>query len=130
MAEELKDFKVLIIEDSYIVRLEVRQALEEYGIQVVELNNAEDFFNFSYRYHDLNLLLLDISLPGMDGLSALERIRACDEWLRLPVIMLTGRADKKTVEKAIIAGALDYIRKPFTSEILLEKVAQVLNLGS
>ena len=118
--------KILVIEDSYIVRFEVRQALDGCGLQIMELDNAEEFFRFSKRYDDLSLLILDISLPGMDGLTALEKMRNDGRWAGLPVIMLTGRADRQTVGRALQAGAADYIRKPFSAGELKEKVLPVL----
>ncbi len=118
--------KVLVIDDSIIIRLEVRRILETYGVQVLELDNVEDFFRFSGKYRDLNLILLDVSLPGMDGLTALEKMRADRSWAYLPVVMLTARSDRTTVERALQTGAVNYIRKPFTREILLERVEKVL----
>lgn len=118
--------KVLIIEDSNLVRLEVKRILETYGLTVLELNNAEDFFRFSDRYTDLSLLILDITLPGMDGLTALEKIHSQQKFAYLPVIMLTGRADRDTVCRALQAGAVNYIRKPFGREELVERVEHVL----
>ena len=120
--------KVLIIEDSYIVRFEVKQALEPYGLEVLELDNAETFFRLPYHFKDSCLLLLDISLPGLDGLSTLERMRTNPEWANLPVIMLTGRADRHTVKRALQAGANDYIRKPFTSEELVKRIERILGI--
>ncbi|MFZ5752620.1 MAG: response regulator [Bacillota bacterium] len=118
--------KVLIVEDSNIVRLEVKRTLEQYGVKVLELVNAEDLFRFPKRYQEVNLIILDITLPGMDGLTALERMRSEQAWAYLPVIILTGRADRVTVQRALKAGAVNYIRKPFTKEGLLERVEGVL----
>ncbi|MEW6662160.1 MAG: response regulator [Bacillota bacterium] len=121
-----KSRKVLVIDDSSLVRLEVRRTLEKYGVEVLELNNAEDLFRYPWRYQGLNLLILDITLPGMDGISALEKIHITGTWPYLPVIMLTGRADRAVVTRALQAGAVDYIRKPFAREELLERVEGVL----
>lgn len=118
--------KVLVVEDSKLIRLEVRRTLEEYGLEVLEMDNAEDIFRFPGRFKDLSLLILDINLPGMDGLAALEKMHADRSWAHLPVIMLTGRADRDTVTRALQAGAVNYIRKPFTREELLERVERVL----
>lgn len=118
--------KVLVVEDSKLIRLEVRRTLEAYGLEVLELDNAEDLFRFSGRFRDISLLILDINLPGMDGLTALEKMQAEKSWAYLPVIMLTGRADRDTVKRAVQAGAVNYLRKPFTGVELLERVERVL----
>jgi len=118
--------KILIVEDSNIVRLEVKRTLEPFNVEVLELNNAEDIFLFPKRYQKVDLILLDITLPGMDGLTALEKINENREWSYLPVIMLTGRADRHTVHRALKAGAVNYIRKPFTKKELLIRIERVL----
>jgi DNA-binding response OmpR family regulator len=121
-----KGKKVLVIDDSALIRLEVKRNLEKYGVEVIELSNAEDLFQYPWRYQGLNLLILDILLPGMDGISALEKIRQTGAWSYLPVIMLTGRSDRSAVTRALQAGAIDYIRKPFAREEFLERVEGVL----
>lgn len=118
--------RILIIEDSNIVRLEVKRILEQYGIEVIELNNAEDFFQYPYRFKNINLLILDINLPGLDGLTALEKLRHYPQWAYLPVIMLSGRCDAHTVHRALQAGAVNYLRKPFDSRELLARIEQAL----
>lgn len=118
--------KVLIVEDSNIVRLEVKRALRHFDVELLELNNAEDIFLFPKRYQKIDLILLDITLPGMDGLTALEKINENREWPYIPVIMLTGRADRRTVQRALKAGAVNYIRKPFSIGELLDRIERVL----
>jgi DNA-binding response OmpR family regulator len=126
MARMDKGKKVLVIDDSALIRMEVKRTLEKYGVEVIELSNAEDFFQYLWRYQGLNLLILDIILPGMDGISALEKIKLTGAWQYLPVIMLTGRAERADVTRALQAGAVDYIRKPFAREELLERVEGIL----
>jgi len=118
--------KVLVIEDSNLVRLEVKRILQEHDCIVLESNNAEDLFRLRWQYKDIDLLILDVALPGMDGLTALEYLQADPWWEYLPVIVLTGRADPVTVKRALKGGAVDFISKPFEAQNLWLRVERVL----
>lgn len=74
----------------------------------------------------VDLILLDIAMPGMDGLETLEKIRAHAGWEKLPVIMLTAAADKSTIVKASRLGIADYVRRPFVAEDLISRVERTL----
>lgn len=124
------EIKILIIDDSYLARLEVKLALEQYGFELLELESMEAFFRAPQKYLHVDLMLLDIALPGIDGVTALEMMRADPIKLNTPVIMVTGRADRRTVQRALQAGALDYIIKPFTRKELLDRVVRVLQLNN
>ena len=121
--------KILIVDDSYLARLEIKLALEQFNFELLELESMEVFFRTPQQYRNLDLILLDISLPGLDGVTALEMMRDESVALNVPVIMITGRADRRTVQRALQAGALDYIIKPFTRKELLERVARALQLN-
>lgn len=118
--------KILVVEDSHLVRLKVRNALARRGYEVVELARAEDMFLSRSLFNELALIILDINLPGLDGLAALEKIRADASLPYVPVMMLTGSADRKTVQRAINLGAVEYLIKPFTDEALLRRVEKIL----
>ena len=120
--------RVLVIDDTRVIRLSIKTIFEKYGVEVLELGNVEDLFQAVWKYHRVDLLFLDIELPGMDGLTALEKIRRDPVLSKVPVIMLTSNADPHNVKKAIHAGIVDYVRKPFTSETLLQRVRPLLQL--
>lgn len=121
--------KILVIEDSNIIRMEVKLILEKHGFTVLELNNAEDLLKHIWRYYDVDLLILDITLPGMDGLTALQQLQHDQHFAYIPVIILTGLSDRDTVRRAIAAGAVNYIKKPFAREELLERVQHALGIS-
>ena len=121
-------YRILVIDDARVIRLSVKSIFEKLDSEVVELGNVEDLFQSSWKYQNLDLLFLDIDLPGMDGLTALEKIKQSPALAKVPIIMLTGHADPQMVRKAINAGILDYVRKPFTKETLLRRAGSILNL--
>src|SRR5512147_3256565 len=96
--------------------------LEQAGYQVRTAASAEDAIE-SVRYAPPDLVVLDIGLPGMDGLEALREIKSQDN---LPVIFLTGRRRELDEVVGLELGADDYITKPFDVDVVLARVKAVL----
>lgn len=122
-------YRVLVIDDTRVIRLSLKSLLEKIDAEVLELANAEDLFESSWRYLNLDLIFLDIDLPGMNGMTALIKIKEDPKWTGVPIIMLTSQADPDVVKRAIQAGIVDYIRKPFLAETLLNRITSLLNSG-
>ena len=120
--------KILVVDDSNLIRLELRKILEDNEMIVSELNNAEDIFRLAWQFSDIDLLILDVILPGMDGITALQQMRSDPSWSYLPVIILTGQADSQTVSRALKGGAIDFILKPFTRDDVLKRVTRILSI--
>lgn len=121
-------YRILVIDDARVIRLSLKSILEKLDAEVLELGNVEDLFQSSWKYQNLDLLFLDIDLPGMDGLTALAQIKQSPILTNVPIVMLTGHTDPHMVRRAISSGILDYVRKPFTKETLLRRAGSVLNL--
>ena len=100
----------------------MQRGLRAHGHQTVLAETGEDGVLLA-EDDTLELVLLDISLPGLNGHQVLERVRAARP--RLPVIMLTARSDVKSKVAALHAGADDYITKPFVFEELLARIQAV-----
>lgn len=76
----------------------------------------------------VNLILLDIQMPGMDGIKTMELIQKHDDWRFIPVMFLTASSDRETVLKAGKLGATGYIKKPFEPKELVQRVILTLEL--
>jgi DNA-binding response OmpR family regulator len=83
---------------------------------------ASAFGNFVF-----DLILLDWNMPNMDGLTFLKTIKADDTFKNIPVIMVTSESEKTRIIEAIKAGAVNYVVKPFSKEVILEKIQTVLS---
>lgn len=118
--------KVLIVDDQNSVRQMTRMTLEQLGIRHV--HEAENGVNAmeTASIQPLDLVISDYNMPEMDGLGLLRAIRGHPVVRKLPFILLTGRGDKELVVKAAQAGANNYLIKPFTPQILREKIEQVM----
>lgn len=119
--------KILIIEVSKLIRLQLRLQLEKNGFEVLELNNAEELFAFSTRFLGIDLIVLEINLPGMDGITALEKMSQDKLLSTIPVVVLTGCTDPGSVRNALKAGAVDFIAKPYSPEGVCERIARIID---
>jgi DNA-binding response OmpR family regulator len=117
--------QILLVDDDALIRRSVAFNLEQAGYQVFSAGNAEDALLISRRVTP-NLVLLDIGLPGMDGLDAL---RSFKNQLNVPVIFLTARQRSLDEVLGLEMGADDYITKPFDMDVLLARVKAVLRRG-
>jgi CheY-like chemotaxis protein len=93
--------------------------LEAHGMDVVYAENGKDGMEVLRENPDIQLVLMDIMMPGMDGYETIRAIRADDQFEQLPIISLTAKAMKGDREKSIASGASDYITKPVDIDQLL-----------
>jgi RNA polymerase sigma factor (sigma-70 family) len=112
---------VYVIDDDEDVRNSLRWLLRSAGYVVREYGTAEDFLPNAIDAGTPACVLLDVNLPGKDGLTLLREIR--QQVPQLAVLMVTGFGDVPMAVKALKLGALDFIEKPYTDELLLEKIA-------
>jgi two-component system alkaline phosphatase synthesis response regulator PhoP len=111
--------KVLVVEDDRGVRDVVRIALESEGMEVEVAKSAEAALELLGPAHPFNLAILDVMLPGMDGITLCRELRARDS---VPIIMLTARDDETSVVVGLEVGADDYVTKPFSTRQLASRV--------
>ena len=120
--------KVLTVDDSRTIRLLVKRYLQPLGAEILEACDGKEGVEAAVE-HKPDLIILDITMPIMDGRQALQAIRQNDETKDIPVIMLTAESRKEMVMSLIQLGVSDYIVKPFNQEMLMEKIEEVLGLG-
>ncbi|MCA8864653.1 MULTISPECIES: response regulator transcription factor [unclassified Halomonas] len=118
--------KVLVVDDEPNIVLSLEFLMEQAGFEVVTAEDGEQALA-SVNESQPDLLLLDISLPGMSGFDVLERLRSEAATAQLPIIMLTAHGRDVEREKGMALGADDYITKPFSTQSLVEKVKALLS---
>lgn len=111
--------RIVVIDDDPAVTSVLRRGLTLEGFTVATAEDGEQGLDL-IREQAPDLIILDIMMPGLDGLSVLERLRAADE--RAPVLLLTAKDAPADQVRGLNAGADDYVVKPFTFEVLLARV--------
>jgi DNA-binding response OmpR family regulator len=114
--------RVLVVDDDLTVRDVVRRYLERAGHQVALADNGEDALAWIAR-HEPDLVVLDLMLPGIDGLEVCRRLR---ETSAVPVVMLTALGEEENRIAGLQLGADDYVTKPFSPRELALRVSSVL----
>jgi CheY-like chemotaxis protein len=123
----LEGRRVLIVEDDVRNVFALSNVLEPKGIAVIIARNGREALDVLARCSQqaatrIDLVLMDIMMPEMDGLTAMREIRKRGEWKNLPIIALTAKAMADDHDKSLAAGANDYIAKPLDVEKLLSLV--------
>jgi DNA-binding NtrC family response regulator len=122
--------KVLIVDDEPAVLFMLREALEERGHEVTSAENGAIAAALAEqgKLHDVELVLTDYAMPGLDGLELLGRLRRDDP--ERPVVLLTARGSERLAVRALKEGAFDYLPKPFELDEFDAVVARALETGS
>jgi CheY-like chemotaxis protein len=114
--------KVLLMDDDIRNIFAINSILESRGMEVIHAENGIEGIRLLEQNPDVDLILMDTMMPEMDGLSATQEIRKNPEFQNLPIISLTAKAMKGDREKALEAGASDYVTKPVDPDKLLSVI--------
>ena len=114
---------ILVVDDDAGLRRALRRVLVAHGFEVEEAADGDEALS-RFRARPFDLVLLDVMMPGIDGIEVCERMRAEDE--ELPVLMLTARDAVRDRVAGLEAGADDYLVKPFANEELVARVRALL----
>jgi two-component system, chemotaxis family, chemotaxis protein CheY len=127
----VKKLKVLIVDDSAVMRKIVERALRQAGLEISEVleasNGAEALVEV--QKGSLDIILSDINMPVMDGLEFLRNLATLEAGKGVPVVMITTEGSEARVVEALSVGAKGYIRKPFTPEQVKERVTPLIGSG-
>lgn len=122
--------KILSVDDSAIIRKIMRMAVEVIEYEFMEAADGEEALKvIEQEYKDIALILLDWNMPGIDGFELLKKIKEEERFKHIPVMMVTTESEKLNIIKAIQAGAIHYVIKPFTMEEVTKKMLEALGRG-
>jgi two-component system chemotaxis response regulator CheY len=114
--------RVLVVDDSRAMRAIIGGYLKQVGCQVAEACNGKEALDLLEREAGFGLALVDWNMPVMNGYDFIRAVRADSRHADLPLVMITTETEMSQVNRALEAGANEYIMKPFTREILLDKL--------
>lgn len=117
---------VYVVDDDQAMRTSMRWLIESVGVKV-ECYDSADAFLRAYYPGRASCLLLDVRMPGMSGLELQEYLNSRE--IRLPIIIITGHGDVPMAVRAMKAGAIDFIEKPFNDESLLDAIRSALTVS-
>jgi two-component system, cell cycle response regulator DivK len=121
--------KILVVDDSNDIRMLLLRLLEKAGYRVVLAEDGQASLTQA-RLHHPDLILMDLSLPDIDGWEAVGHLRKMREFRGTPIIAITAHVSPFDKERAIAVGCTSHIGKPFNSRVLLQSIADLLKDGN
>ena len=114
---------ISIVDDDESVREAVKNLIRSTGFRAEVFTSAEEFLNSSHL-HETACLILDVRMPGMNGLELQRRLAASN--FAIPIILISAHSDGEAQARALQAGAVDFLYKPFTEDALLNAIKSSL----
>lgn len=115
--------KVLVVDDSKLIHKMFEMMLRDY--QLVHAHDGREGLQRLGEHADIDLILLDINMPGMNGLEFLAEVRHDAALAAIPVVIISTRGSEEDTERALSEGATAYITKPFRSEEILDVISRL-----
>lgn len=123
----MNKLKILVVDDESRMRKLVKDFLEREGYLVVEAADGEEALTCFYEQKDIELIVLDVMMPKMNGWEVCEEVRVNS---KIPIIMLTAKSEEKDELKGFNLGVDEYISKPFSPKILVARISAILRRSS
>ena len=122
--------EILLIDDSSTMRRIQKNVLIQMGYAGEKITEAEDgidaFKKLKEKEFVMDLVLCDWNMPNMDGLTFVKKMQTFEQLKKIPIIMVTTESEKSRIVEAIKSGAKSYVVKPFTPDLLKERISQVM----
>jgi HAMP domain-containing protein/signal transduction histidine kinase/CheY-like chemotaxis protein len=125
-ANQLAEKKVLVVDDDIRNVFALTSALEQHGMRVMHAESGKEGIEVLKRARDIDIVLMDVMMPGLDGFDTMRIVRQLDGYKSLPIIAVTAKAMMGDRDKCIEAGASDYIAKPVNVDVLLATLWRTL----
>lgn len=119
--------KVLAVDDNDTNIFVVDALLEDEGMEVLTANDGQEALDVLEEHPDVDIVLMDIMMPVMNGYEAMREIRSNDRYGQVPIIALTANAMVGDSEKCLAAGATSYVSKPIDAEVLVGEIRTLLS---
>lgn len=119
----MEKIKILVVDDESRMRKLIRDFLEREGYQILEAADGVEAMDRFYEDKGIDLIILDVMMPRMDGWQVCKEVR---EYSRVPIMMLTARAEEQNELKGFELGVDEYMTKPFSPKILVARVGAIL----
>ena len=129
MEQTPKPMRIAVIDDDRMSLRLARRVFEKAGVEGAYLGSGAEALAYLGGAPGVDLVLLDVYMPDMNGFDVLKHLKADPAYRNVPVVFLTGDEDVKTETAGLHAGAADFIRKPFAAEVLLKRVKNIIELN-
>lgn len=105
--------KVLVVDDSALIHQMYKMVLMRYRCEIVDAMNGQDGLDKLAKNKDVNMILLDINMPVMNGLEFIKKVKAMEEYSGIPIVMVSTEGKEEDTLRGLALGAKGYVKKPF-----------------
>ena len=119
--------RILVVDDSKTIRMVVKKAFQKFDCELAEAENGVEGLAYAVKERP-DLIVLDITMPVMNGIEMLEKLKGDESTKAIPVIMLTAESGKENVMRIVKMGVKDYMVKPFKGDALTDRAQSVIDL--
>ncbi|HEY9061072.1 MAG TPA: response regulator [Pseudobacteroides sp.] len=122
--------RIMTVDDSSVVRKIIRAAAEVLQYELEEAESGMEALEILEKLNgEIDLILLDWNMPGMNGYELLQKLKSIDRYRSIPVMMVTTEGQKENIVMAVKAGAVHYMTKPFAMEDLIKRILECMGRG-
>lgn len=122
--------RIMTVDDSSVVRKIIRAAAEVLQYELEEAESGMEALEILEKLNgEIDLILLDWNMPGMNGYELLQKLKSIDKYRSIPVMMVTTEGQKENIVMAVKAGAVHYMTKPFAMEDLIKRILECMGRG-
>lgn len=122
--------RVLIVDDSRAIRVMIGRIMTSLGFEIFDASNGQEALDAIGDAPPPELALVDWNMPVMNGLEFVQAARSRPEWADMRIVMVTTETEMSQIIRALEAGANEYVMKPFTADVLREKLELLQLMGS
>ena len=119
---------ILLVDDSEDIRIQVKHYLASEGYRFIEGTNGQEALTLFEQHHP-DLIMLDLAMPGIDGIETCARLRLLPGGEQVPVLVLTAMDDRESIDNAFNAGADEYVNKPVHWPVLRHRIKSLLEVS-
>lgn len=117
--------KVLVVDDSALIHQMYKMVLMRYRCEIVDAMNGQDGLDKLAKHTDINLILLDINMPVMNGIEFIKKVKAEDAYSAIPILMVSTEGKEEDTMRGLALGAKGYIKKPFQPSALHAAIEKI-----
>jgi two-component system, chemotaxis family, chemotaxis protein CheY len=122
------EWDILLVDDYSAIRKILQRMLRQSGLAIGNIYGADDGQQALdlLKMHKVDVILTDVIMPNMDGMELLAAVKSAPQWRHIPILVITTEGSESKVSEAVRLGAAGYVRKPFTSDQIKEKLQAIL----
>jgi two-component system chemotaxis response regulator CheY len=121
--------KVLAVDDSTLIQQMYKMVLMRYRCEIIQALNGQDGLDKLEKHPDVNMMLVDINMPLMNGLEFIQKVKAAEKFKSIPIIIVSTEGKEEDTQRGLALGASGYVKKPFQPSDLHSLISKLFGVA-